>query len=796
MATPTDPVTSALARWRNNLIDLTRRNPLLHLKPNRTSYLEIVRPDLSQVYEHLLTAGKSWSFHFPPELAKSAKKNDVRKEPPAPRANELLTGELERAVLLKILTNLYRRALNDYRERGLHILHLGLGILEWRDEDEVFRAPILLLPVKLERHSLKDPFQLGAVEEEPIINSALAARLKQDFDFRLPAAPEDWDEKKPAQYLDDVKTAITGLPGWELQPSVILTLFSFFKGVIFQDLQENTARVQEHPIVQTLAGVPGSLVKAAALDENGLDERQDPQQTYHILDADGSQRLCLEAAARGESFVLIGPPGTGKSQTIANLIADQIAHGKKVLFISEKMAALEVVYKRLCAVGLGEFCLELHSHKANKREVIKELARCHQETLPPQPTPSAEDFARLKQRRDQLNRYVNALHVKREPMQKTVWDALAELPRWQSLPMIPLRQAADTTAQRALTDFTPADVDELQQLLHRLQHHWHIRTDKNYPWRGFKAERYSLQLRDEVISLIDKIRGRGDKLRSSAANYAQSLGARGAIADLLKLGDLLEKRPPLTQTGWLTTPDLAALIGDFDKCADQYQRLGQTRKPLTERYGASLWKLPQGSAAKIEQAWKNAAPFLADGDVRGAEFLKQQHKLSAWAAETQNRVPGWLTELRTLEKWLAVPLPVGAGSSAGAASGEMKFDPSVEALRALLRLATLGISDAPPDKAWLEDRQLAKNALEIITASKPAFLRYKQNRLFLLKTYSAKLFDLDLARIGQAYAGWYRNWLCIFSWRYRKDRRAIAKCRPMEDIPATVADDMRSAWAP
>src|SRR5207244_2705252 len=169
------------------------------------------------------------------------------------------------------------------------------------------------------------------------------------------------------------------------------------------DLQDNAAQVQAHPIVQTLAGMASQLPRASMLDEKGLDERQDPRDAYHILDADGSQRLCLEAAASGESFVLIGPPGTGKSQTIANLIADQIAQGKKVLFVSEKMAALEVVYKRLCAVGLGEFCLELHSHKANKREVIKELARCFAEKLAPQPMPSDEDFARLKARRDQLN---------------------------------------------------------------------------------------------------------------------------------------------------------------------------------------------------------------------------------------------------------------------------------------------------------------------------------------------------------------------------------------------------------
>ena len=596
MATPQDVVATALTRWRNNLIDLTRRNPLLILKPNHTSYLEIVRPDLAKVYEHLLIQGKSWSFHFPPEVAKSTKKHDAAKGAPAPRANELLTSEADRAVLVKILTNLYRRAVADFRERGLHILHLALGVLEWRDEDdEVFHSPIVLVPVKLERVSLQEPFQLNGIEEDPIVNPALAARLKQDFDFRLPAPPEDLNELSIQTYLAEVKTAIAGLPGWEVRPSVVLTWFSFFKGVIFQDLQDNARQAQTHTLVQSLAGVPMPAAKLPPLDEHGLDARQDPQDTYYILDADGSQRLCLEAAARGESFVLIGPPGTGKSQTIANLIADQIAHGKKVLFVSEKMAALEVVYKRLCNVGLGDFCLELHSHKANKREVIKELARCYQEKVTPQTQPTADEFARLKQRRDQLNSYVEALHKERLPMHRSVWQALADLPRWHDVPMVPLTDAA---TKLSLSEFKPAHLDELQQLLQRLQHHWHIRTDANYPWRGFKADRYTLQLRDDVVSLIDKIRGRGDRLRAAAGQYAQALGVNGSIADLLKLGDLLEKRPSGTLPSWVTRGDLAGLAADFEKCAEQYQRLGQTRRPLTDRYGAGIWSQPAGSAAK------------------------------------------------------------------------------------------------------------------------------------------------------------------------------------------------------
>ena len=265
-----------------------------------------------------------------------------------------------------------------------------------------------------------------------------------------------------------------------------------------------------------------------------------------------------------------------------------------------------------------------------------------------------------------------------------------------------VRQAGDTTAKLTLSEFAPSHLDELKQLLQRLQHHWHIRTDKNYPWRGFKAERYSLQLRDEIVSLIDRIRATGGKLRTAAEQYAGQVGVRGGTTDLLKLGDLLEKRPATTQASWLTMSDLASFSADFEKGAEQYVRLGQSRKPLTDRYGLALWKLPSGSAAKIEQAWKNTAPLLAPGDERGADFLKAQQKLHAWAAETQKRIPTWLTELRAVEKWLAVPLPIGAGSSAAAAANEMKLDPPLEALRAFVRIANLAVGDGPPDKSWLD----------------------------------------------------------------------------------------------
>src|SRR5262249_23603949 len=266
-----------------------------------------------------------------------------------PRSSELVCADHGRRRLLRILTNLYRRAHTDYLERGLRVLHLACGLLEWRDPErgETARSPLMLVPVELARTSLREPFTLTAVEEEdPFLNPALQARLAQDFKVRLPQPPEDWDEKPLTAYLDEVRAAVAGIEGWRVEPAVHLALFSFFKGVMHHDLSDNEDRLGAHPLIRALGREPpaAELTVAELPGERDLDAVQPPEKTYHILDADSSQRLCLEAVARGQSFVLQGPPGTGKSQTIANLIADCLATGRTVLFVSEKMAALEVVY--------------------------------------------------------------------------------------------------------------------------------------------------------------------------------------------------------------------------------------------------------------------------------------------------------------------------------------------------------------------------------------------------------------------------------------------------------------------
>ncbi|MCI0455510.1 MAG: DUF3320 domain-containing protein [Gemmataceae bacterium] len=811
---------TSLARWRNNLIDLTRRNPLLNLRPTKTSFLTLSRPGMQQVFDRLALSGKPWTFWLPPAeeedepvgawsgdhaTTRSGDHATTAAHPLSlehidPKANEVVCSDLGRRQLLRILTNLYRRSAADYQERGLRVLHVAFGVLEWRDQDnsEPFRSPLILLPVELTRSSIREPFSLAPVDEDPILNPALAARLQQDFAFKLPPSPEDWSEKPLTQYLDEVTGAITGLPGWRVEAGAVLTLFSFFKGVMYQDLEENAGRIAEHPLIRALAGeaVGDAFAPEALPDERELDELQPPDKTFHILDADSSQRLCLEAVARGHSFVLHGPPGTGKSQTIANLIADCLAAGKKVLFVSEKMAALEVVYKRLRAVGLGDFCLELHSHKSSKREVVAELRRCLEERRQPATQDVAAEYERLRQRRERLNAYAEALHRPRDPLARTPFWALGELARCSQVASVPLTlpsPPSDGGEGRVRGTVNPAEItpgwlEEARQAVARLQQLGHVQEQgQDFPWWGFKApDRYTLQLRDEVNGILERVRTRLDKLAAIADEFGRKIGTRGCVPWLLRAGELLDAspRPP---AHWLTATDLPQLSADLERCSDDYQRRARGREPLTARYGPSVWNLAEGTAAKVDQAWHLAAPLLAPGDERGGGLLTHQKELRGWAADTQRRIPGWLSDARVLEKWLDIELPLGAGGVGGAG----KTDPSPLVLRRLLRLANLCMSDTPPEAPWVTDTNAREQAKALIESERPAFVAYSQGRAKLLQIYTEQFFeDLDLDYLAEQFAGPYARWTRFFSLQYRRDRRAIARRSRTELMPASIWQDI------
>ena len=190
---------------------------------------------------------------------------------------------------------------------------------------------------------------------------------------------------------------------------MVLGFFSFNKLLMYLELGEPSAVNNE--IVVALFGDQGfSEFGATVGDQERVDNRLAPSDVFHVLDADSSHALAIHEAGQGRNMVIQGPPGTGKSQTIANVIADAVARGKRVLFVSEKMAALEVVMRRLENIGLGRACLELHSHKTNKRETLDELRRCLNLSPPPADDSGRELLEQVTRTRSQLNDYADAVN--------------------------------------------------------------------------------------------------------------------------------------------------------------------------------------------------------------------------------------------------------------------------------------------------------------------------------------------------------------------------------------------------
>jgi hypothetical protein len=280
------------------------------------------------------------------------------------------------------LVELYRTARNTLQEGGANTLYVALGFLSWTRDDKAgtkYRAPLILVPVTLHRKSARSGFTLLLHDDEPRFNPTLIEMLRQDFKLDLGVAdgelPRDDAGLDVQAVWKAVSHSIKDIKGWEVSEDVVLAMFSFAKYLMWKGLTERTDQLRENPVVKHLIDTPRDSYPSGVAFPNPkrLDADFSPEQTFCPLPADSSQLSAVMAAVRGKDFLLIGPPGTGKSQTISNLIAQCLAEGKRVLFVSEKIAALDVVYRRLREVNLGEFCLELHSSKARKLDVLAQL---------------------------------------------------------------------------------------------------------------------------------------------------------------------------------------------------------------------------------------------------------------------------------------------------------------------------------------------------------------------------------------------------------------------------------------
>lgn len=508
--------------WERKLLDLSLRNNLLNIRVTKNT-LQLIAPDL-HLLEDALADGTEFRIMSKPADWENPLFNFglYQKVSESDPVNELISSELTQKRLRsylgendlpKALTHLYRSSRTAMEENGANTLYIALGLLRWYETPSSERpryAPILLLPVEIIRKSAAKGYVIRTREEETMMNITLLEMLRQNFGISisgLDPLPTDESGVNVKLIYSIIRNGIKNQRKWDVEEQAILGIFSFSKFIMWNDIHNNAHKLIENKLVASLMNgkIEWEISDDDMADAAILDKQLSPTDIVLPINADSSQLEAIYEAVNNKTFILHGPPGTGKSQTITNIIANALYRGKRVLFVAEKMAALSVVQNRLASLGLAPFCLELHSNKTKKTAILNQL----KETTEAIKNQSPEDFHaeadRLLSLQSEINTYIESLH-KKHHFGYSLYDAITTYSAIDKIISI-------TIPQSLINDLNKETVNQWHDALELL-----ISTSSvcghpyNHPLTGIWIKEYSSALKEETgiilkehITLLSKV---------------------------------------------------------------------------------------------------------------------------------------------------------------------------------------------------------------------------------------------------------------------------------------------------
>ncbi|HEY0194558.1 MAG TPA: DUF4011 domain-containing protein, partial [Kofleriaceae bacterium] len=730
-----DPAARArLDRWKRSLLDLSAANRLLDVKDSRTT-VPLPGVDPARVAAALADGA---ALTIEPGPADVFDPVQLR----TPLASEELTRRL---------TAIRRAAKSQLADGGVHTLWLGLGMLRWceapadgtpesvanvdtapyampaaeveailaadtarhaaaqidpdalADDDTalvpraaldeparspVRSAPLILWPVELER-ALGGALRIAqAPGLEPRLNLTLAEKLRRDFGVMLP----DDDELDLDGVIAAAEAIAVTRPGWRVDRAAQLGIFAFATFVMWHDLDTRADELLASPVVAHLAAGAGTaFTQPTIAAEDSLSGAAGD--LLAPLDADASQLAAIAAAGAGASFVLQGPPGTGKSQTIANLIVHAVAHGKTVLFVTDKRAALEVVQQRLAAVGLGEFCLELHSHKAVRAQVVAQLGRVLERAFRPVSGPLGSE-GRFAELRAALDEHVAALH-RVGAFGRSLHDVLGRLIELRAVPRAALAERDATGLDRETFDRRKHAVAQLAAAA------LPVEPAATHPWRASAMERWPLDGNDRALAALAEA-------SAAAAGLSEAVAAvAGVVPGLVaRTRDQLEALGALARVAAASPRPGAELLT---------QLRGARGDDLTERValikarGAGQIEVPRDPAAFLALASRHRQ-LAAEVNDRFTDAVAELDAPALWS-----QLRRWSHRMAPL-RYLALR-DARAAIEAAAMPGLLETDEAaIAALESVIaeRAARAALSSAAePAKRWFGELGGAPLALDL-----------------------------------------------------------------------------------
>lgn len=637
-------ILAQLHKWQERLLDLTRANPLLGLNRSRVSKLRVTEPCDVDLFGNFALADEP-VLRMP--LVRRAPSTVLRETEEVQDQTPQLRIEPGDVAfdaapidLMRRLRRIYDNAHTTVEERGVTTLYLTFGILSWRDESlGESTSPLWMVPCEFASSGPTTALRLKRADEEMQLNPALELYLRERHKVTLPTLPEEPEPGSLSQFLEDMRKIVQE-QGWEVTNEVWLSTYTFESLVIYQDLKAMADAAVANPIVAALARASTGTDVSERLGDD-LDALPAPKIVpLPVLPTDSSQLEALTYAASGRNLVIHGPPGTGKSQTISNFIADALGRNQKVLFVSAKMAALNVVYQRLAEKGLGRFCLEAHSTKAGKMKIIDELRRTLQAETEANGNHLSDELEALIRIRRQLNGYVQDLHRKIEPLGLTLYQAIGKVAKLQEAP--DLRFSLPWHDPHSVTR---AELDEALDALADLSAQATVFDARaQHPWRGFTSTATGVGLQQSVES---DLHGITEMVRMIQRAYESlqdllPLGEGLSLAGIQSHGPLLQA---LTEVERLPSGWWKSTAGHLNETASMLEDAGERAEELAA-------KRPQYRAI-LDRPFAEGRVLLLPAEARfRAWYRRMTPSYLRWrSAVRQHLKPGAKTDFRSLRHY-------------------------------------------------------------------------------------------------------------------------------------------------
>ena len=736
--------------WKKQLLDFGKRNRLINFLEGKRNNVTITFPSFNKLWELLVINEKEIKFPF----AKKVQVDDNGEE----IYDTIIGGDVETNKSLedlqKTLKALRYKAKTSIEEQGINTLYLTFGMLKWKEQDnstQVYSSPIILVPVKLLIESITSPYRLVLHDDEIVINPTLSHKLDSDFGIIIPDFDSAHDD--PEKYLERLAHKVEN-QNWGVEKKVHLSNLSFLKINMYNDLERNEEKLNENNVIASIVGEQEPIQIPKDLNNFDHDKQIRPIDTFQVVDADSSQQDAILLSKKGVSFVLQGPPGTGKSQTITNIIAEAIADGKKVLFVSEKMAALQVVYNRLASVGLADFCLTLHSHKAKKKEILHELANSINVDHTRVRGEALAQLELLERKRDLLNKYQEELHTPTSNLSHSIYDIQGRLAKLENVPDVIFSIA--NPAQ-----ITEKQLSERVYLLADLSKTIGKRSEDyaNNVWCNSTVRFLSNELRHDIDSRVARaipLLSQLEKYHTSACSklgidIAPSLNGNDNLIQILQIA----AKSPTIPTEWIFDHNVALLIKQACKYKDSVERIIFYTEKLKNIYR--------------EESKLNASEYKDDlsslmQQLRLMVNSQDNNQLASCIENTHSELQqatARISDLFELADLLAIKLGITPPDN-------------IEQMQQFVNLisALSKVVDIKPAPKWFDSdwQNRIESEIESHESLHNAVLVAKHG---LLSRFDKEILVLDFYPILQRFRSEYNSFLRLFKGEYRADLKIL-----------------------